>query len=162
MKIAAYVIRIALIFALLFGLAAMLKERVGGPIAGAASAIDGDSLRVGGEEIRLSGIDAPEFNQSCNAGGKSIECGRVARGLMQRLLLAGIVTCNAEGSDRYGRTLARCGTREGDLGAAMVAAGHAIATEGYFREEAEARRARRGVWAGDFMPPEEWRRTHKP
>lgn len=30
-------------------------------IAGPAQAIDGDSLKVGGTEVRLFGVDAPEY-----------------------------------------------------------------------------------------------------
>ena len=32
-------------------------------IIGSAEVIDGDSLRVGGRELRLEGIDAPEYRQ---------------------------------------------------------------------------------------------------
>jgi endonuclease YncB( thermonuclease family) len=46
----------------------------------------------------------------------------------------------------------------------MVAAGWALAdrdaTERYVAIEADARKARRGLWKGEFEPPWEWRRAH--
>lgn len=36
--------------------------------AGLARAKDGDSLMVGDTEVRLFGIDAPEFDQTCKRG----------------------------------------------------------------------------------------------
>ena len=34
-------------------------------IIGTARVLDGDSLKISGKEIRLMGIDAPEFDQKC-------------------------------------------------------------------------------------------------
>ena len=46
----------------------------------------------------------------------------------------------------------------------MVAAGWALAdrdaTERYVAIEADARKARRGLWKGEFEPPWEWRQAH--
>ena len=43
----------------------------GAGISGLASPLDGDTLRVESERIRLHGIDAPESAQSCRAGGET-------------------------------------------------------------------------------------------
>ena len=57
------------------------------PISGRADVADGDTLRIGDVRIRLTGLDAPELDQTCtDALGASWGCGRDARGFV-----AGIV-----------------------------------------------------------------------
>ncbi len=133
---------------------------------GATSVIDGDSLRVDGEEIRLFGIDAPEFSQSCNtADGAPWTCGRAARAHLRSLVHSKTVTCTSHAVDRYDRALSRCRAGETDLNAEMIRAGLAVATvEGtalYGRAEAEAKAAKRGIWQGDFTRPGDWRERNR-
>ncbi len=47
-------------------------------VAGVASAIDGDTIEVHGQHIRLHGIDAPESRQLCHLDGKPWQCGKDA------------------------------------------------------------------------------------
>jgi endonuclease YncB( thermonuclease family) len=129
-------------------------------LTGVAEVIDGDSLRISGEEVRLRGIDAPEFMQTCQVSGQDIPCGRNARAALRRLLSSGLVTCVGNERDRYGRFLAVCRVRGIDINAAMVRDGHAVAFGGYTREEAEASAAFRGIWEGTFERPQDWRRRH--
>jgi endonuclease YncB( thermonuclease family) len=129
-----------------------------------AAAIDGDSLRYGGEEIRLLGIDAPEFRQTCrDERGREWACGREARTQLETLLARGAVHCRSSGRDRYGRALAVCSAgRIGDVAEAQVRAGYAVDYMGgrYATAEAEARAARRGIWRGEFERPQDWRRSN--
>lgn len=76
---------------------------------------------------------------------------------MARLLAGGALSCSSSETDRFGRSLATCSVGGNDLAAAMVAAGYALATDGYGREQAEARSARRGIWQGTFENPRAWR-----
>ena len=128
------------------------------PIAGMARASDGDSFWLGEDRVRLLGLDAPELSQDCaTADGKRWSCGRVARDRMAALLSKGPADCRPEDRDRYDRLLARCSVGDKDLGAVMVSEGLAIASGGYAREETAARKARRGIWAGSFERPSDWR-----
>jgi hypothetical protein len=78
-------------------------------IAGRASVIDGDTLEIRGERIRLFGIDAPESGQTClDAKGRSYRCGQKAALVLDARIGEGVVTCERKDSDRYGRVVALC------------------------------------------------------
>src|SRR5512132_2676193 len=47
-------------------------------VAGPATVVDGDTIVVGGEQVRLQGIDAPELHQTCTAYGQAWACGQTA------------------------------------------------------------------------------------
>lgn len=142
--------------------AAVPQER----IAGRAKILDGDSFEIGSTSVRLFGIDAPEGRQSCTrSNGSSWRCGDAAAAELRRLVGSREVACVRRDTDDYGRTVAVCRAGNLDLGAAMVRAGLAVAyrrySDDYVDEEREAQRARRGVWAGQFVTPEEYRRDER-
>lgn len=129
------------------------------PLTGRPVAVDGDTLRFGRDRARLVGLDAPELDQSCiDAGGRDWPCGERARDFLRTTLRAADIACVRQGSDRYGRALVRCSLGESDLGREIVAAGWAVAELEYGGAEAEARAAHRGIWAGRFVTPADWRR----
>ncbi|MGE0416651.1 MAG: thermonuclease family protein [Acetobacteraceae bacterium] len=140
----------------------------GAPPSGSALAmvrvVDGDTLVMPtGQRVRLQGIDAPELRQTCTRPDSTIwPCGREATAALARLVTGG-VACRIDGSDRYGRGLARCADRDGlDLGAAMVRQGWALAyysySYAYAWDELIARFNRSGVWSGSFVRPSDFRR----
>ena len=141
------------------GLAAVVLAP-GETVSGAVLVVDGDSLRIGGRNIRLSGIDAPELHQTCLREGRSWPCGEAARQGLRRLVGDADIACAISGRDRYGRSLARCGAGERDLGAAMIGEGLAVAYGGYEAEERAARDKGAGLWAGPFERPSDWRKQH--
>jgi len=130
-------------------------------IVGPARVIDGDSLVVAGVEIRLHGIDAPEYRQYCFRGGRPWACGLDATRVLRTLIANRPVACRAREEDRYGRTVAACSVAGSDLGAAMVAGGHATAYGAYELEERAARNAGRGIWSSRFERPADWRAKHR-
>ncbi len=130
-----------------------------GSIAGTARIVDGDSIEIAGSDIRLKGIDAPEMAQVCRRGGQPYRCGDEARRHLARLIDGEAVECRLEGRDRYRRHLGICAAAGRELNAAMVRDGWAVGYRAHADAERDARFARRGLWAGSFERPEEWRRA---
>jgi endonuclease YncB( thermonuclease family) len=135
------------------------------PVAGQKiSVADGDSFAIGDRKLRLNGIDAPEYRQTCkDASGTDWPCGRSARvALEQRLTEPGLM-CEAEAHDRYARALATCRSKQThNIAAAQVRDGMAISDEFYGSrsfgdEEDEAIAAKRGIWQGEFVHPKDFR-----
>ena len=133
---------------------------------GQARVIDGDSLHLGDDDIRLYAIDAPEYRQECrDAQDRDWPCGEEAAEALRGLVAGQAVTCTRLESDRYGRTIAKCRAANRDVNAEMVRRGWAIAYRrhglDYVGAEDEARRDRRGIWQGSFENPERWRSRHR-
>ena len=149
---------------LLAGAIAWLVWRLAA-IEGVAVAIDGDSLRLAGREIRLFGIDAPELHQNCrDENGRPWPCGRAARRELRRILRRGKLTCHGVDTDRYGREIALCRIGDEDVAELLVRRGLAVAlgaASPYAAAERAARAARRGIWRGEFETPATWRRRHR-
>ncbi|MBL8790006.1 MAG: thermonuclease family protein [Rhizobiales bacterium] len=136
------------------------------PRMGAYSAIDGDSFRLGRREIRLHGIDAPEYRQTCSgSNGSAIPCGKMARDALSRMIGTAALTCRLVERDRYRREVSRCMAGPLDLNREMVRQGWAMAyrrhAHDYVSAEAEARAAKRGIWAWRFDRPEDWRNRNR-
>lgn len=151
----------SVLVALVLVVAALVIERVVPPLDGAVRVADGDSFELGGERVRLEGIDAPELHQSCGRPEAQWACGERARAAMQKVVAdAGKngVTCRPVDGDRYGRAVSVCEAAGRDLGALMVSEGWAVATAFAYRdEEAAARVAKRGIWSGPFEMPADFR-----
>jgi len=126
--------------------------------------IDGDTIELAGRRIRLHGIDAPEMKQTCTREGKEWLCGQEAIWALARIIEEHWVTCQQKDVDRYKRIVAVCYMAEGqiDINGLMVEQGWALAyrkySEDYVGQEEGAKASRAGIWAGEFMPPWEWRR----
>jgi endonuclease YncB( thermonuclease family) len=126
-------------------------------VSGRAEPIDGDSLWVGASEVRLKGIDAPEWKQACSRGGVAWKCGVEARDELARAIGGEDVVCTISERDVYGRMLGRCRAGDRDLNAGMVASGMAVAYGAYINQQASARARKAGLWSGQFEAPRDWR-----
>ena len=139
---------------------ARVSDEGGETITGTARAADGDTLTLDGHRIRLVGIDTPEMMQVCKRDGEDWRCGVAARSRLGELLRDGPITCRVQGTDKYDRWLARCGTPDGDLGERMVREGLAVAYGGYEDEEQFAKAERKGLWGAEFDLPQQWRKMN--
>lgn len=81
--------------------------------------IDGDTVALGRERIRIENIDAPESGgrAACDA---ELMLAAVATRELEGLLDGRAVQIERTGRDRYGRTLARLTVNGADVGAALV------------------------------------------
>jgi endonuclease YncB( thermonuclease family) len=138
-------------------------------ISGRASVIDGDTIEIHGQRIRINGIDAPESRQLCeDEAGKTYRCGQVAAFALDDFLKAARpTTCHEVDRDRYGRMVARCTAGGQDVAEWLVRHGHAIdwpkySKGAYGSAEEAARAARAGIWRGKFDRPWEWRKARRP
>ena len=134
-------------------------------ITGSPRIIDGDTLAIDGTRIRLHGIDTPEAKQTCQRDEIDWLCGQEASKALREYVGKADLTCERLDTDRYGRMVAKCYRPDGtDIGEWMVRNGWALAYQQYSKdyvdEEAEAKAAERGLWAGEFVEPWEWRRRN--
>jgi endonuclease YncB( thermonuclease family) len=126
---------------------------------------DGDTIKMGDIRFRLSGIDAPESRQLCEAKGTHYPCGKEATEALRGLVKGKVVWCRPTGAVSYRRKVASCSVDGADIGEWMVRQGWALAyrrfSKKYVPAEKEAQRERRGIWRGRFMKPWEWRRAKR-
>lgn len=71
--------------------------------------IDGDTIEIHGQRIRIWGIDAPEGRQRCTRGGVTYRCGQEAANQLAVFIGTQPITCEPKGRpNRYRRIVARC------------------------------------------------------
>ena len=138
--------------------------------------IDGDSLEINNNKIRLFGIDAPEKKQICKkphlvisflinfSFQKQYKCGLMATDQLKKLIGNKTVKCISENKDRYHRFLSICYLKNKDINSWLVKNGYAIAyrrySKKYVLEEQHAEKNKLGIWQGTFQTPEEWRKKN--
>lgn len=135
-------------------------------IVGRASVIDGDTIEIHGQRIRLHGVDTPERGQPCyDASGQPYRCGQKAAVALDEFIGASPVHCRESDMDRYGRTVADCSVRGQDIELWLVRNGYAMAyrrySSDYIGAEQEAKNAKRGIWQGYMQPPWDWRKERR-
>ena len=80
--------------------------------------IDGDTIAIGQERVRILDVDTPEtFRPRCDA---ELVAGLKAKERLAELLRAGPVGIDRHGEDRYRRTLARLSAGGRDVGSVLI------------------------------------------
>lgn len=143
-------------------------------IQGKVKVIDGDTVKIKNNKIRLSGIDAPELNQLCSkvflslsfiSFNKKYYCGKISTKKLKRLLKNEIILCKVENIDRYKRKLATCYKNKLNINSWLVRNGYALAyikySKKYILQEKDAKRDQLGIWQGTFENPWDWRKNVK-
>lgn len=143
-------------------LAAQTTDGGDAPLVGQATMVDGDTLQLNGQRVRIYGIDAFEADQQCpTVSGGTRRCGADASHRMTELLAEGPVICIRRDTDAYGRIVAVCRVGPTDIGAVMVREGLAVAftryATDYIADEEYARTSRAGAWNAEFQRPEDYR-----
>ena len=140
-------------------------KALAGEIAGNPTITDGDTIKIINKRIRLHGIDAPENRQLCKKNSKEYNCGKIATNALEKKINKSQVRCIVQDKlDRYKRYIGVCFAGSINLNQWMVRNGHAVAyrrySKDYIRDENYAKKNKLGLWSGDFINPEKWRKLN--
>lgn len=136
-------------------------------LTGQASVIDGDTIEIHGQRIRILDIDAPESSQTCTKpDGEQWRCGQEAALALADWIARRPVTCTSDSRDIYGRALARCIVGGEDMADWLAVNGWAVPYRDCKCElvrsaSDKARLASAGIWASSFEMPWDYRRAQQ-
>ena len=124
--------------------------------------VDGDTIHIGSNKYRFSGIDTPEMKQTCSKDNTIIMCGVLAKDALIQKINNRLVLCKEETIDRYKRIVAECFVNKESLSTYLVRNGYAFAYRKYSKkfieDEQYARENKLGLWSMTFEYPWEYRR----
>ena len=124
--------------------------------------VDGDTIHIGFNKYRFSGIDTPEMKQICSKDNKTIKCGVLAKNALIKKINNRHVVCKEETIDRYKRIVAECFANNESLSKYLVRNGYAFAYRKYSKkfieDERYAKENKLGLWSMNFEYPWEYRR----
>ena len=134
-------------------------------IHGTPIVTDGDTIKILNKRIRFYGVDAPENKQICIKNSKEYSCGQEATRALIKKINGKRVVCKVQSAlDRYRRYLGVCFSDGINLNQWMVKNGYAVAyrrySKDYIRDEAYAKKNKLGLWSGNFINPEKWRKLN--
>ncbi|MBM3590796.1 MAG: thermonuclease family protein [Alphaproteobacteria bacterium] len=136
-------------------------------IIGKAQVLDGDSIKIGRKEIRLFGIDAPEYKQKClDKNNQEYSCGLISRDFLFKLANQKSVECFYAQKDKYDRFLSKCFVEEQSINEEMIKNGMAViynfteSSSKMDKLETEAKNNKIGIWQGSFELPKDYRKNN--
>jgi endonuclease YncB( thermonuclease family) len=144
-------------------LAAQFSAAFADDLIGQASIIDGDTVEIHNSRIRVFGIDAPESDQLCrNEESELYRCGQKASNALFEYINRRPLNCVEVDRDRYGRIVGVCSVEGADVADWLVRNGFALdwpkySKGAYAGAQAKAQQEQRGMWAGSFKEPWNYR-----
>ena len=127
-----------------------------------AYVVDGDTIHIGSNKYRFSGIDTPEIKQTCSKDNAIIMCGVLAKNALIHKINNHPILCKQETIDRYKRIVAECFVNNESLSKYLVRNGYAFAYRKYSKkfieDERYAKENKLGLWSMNFEYPWEYRR----
>ena len=134
-------------------------------IIGKSRVIDGDTIYIKNNKIRLHGIDTPESKQTCTINFQDWYCGKQSSKELKKLINNQDVQCLINDIDIYNRYVAICSVNKININQWMVKNGWSIAyryySMDYINEEKFARENKLGIWKGEFIEPYLYRKKNK-
>jgi endonuclease YncB( thermonuclease family) len=85
--------------------------------------VDGDTIWLNGEKIRLAGYDSPEPTHNICGGEREVALAHQATDRLIEILNSGTITVEPEGEDFFRRTVALVRVNGQDVAPQMVAEG---------------------------------------
>ena len=144
-----------------------LNPKLDKEFSGIAKVTDGDSIKVDDKKIRLMGIDAPEYSQTCfDANYEEYACGKASKEFLMKLANNKEVKCYYAKFDKYNRYLSECYVGEAMINQEILRNGMGVTytfgptDQEMTRLEAEAQEKKIGIWQGAFQLPKDYRKAH--
>lgn len=123
--------------------------------------IDGDTMEVRGETIRLFAVDTPELGQPWwGDDDQHQDAGQLAKNALERLVKGKRLSVRVLREDKYSRSIAIVKVDGRDVGRSLVSQGFGFASPGstrYKRTQASAKRRNKGFWRGELQMPWDYR-----
>ena len=135
-------------------------------VDGSIHVIDGDTIDVGSQRVRLHGIDAPEVDQTCTHPRTGVwPCGAFVRDQVAALYQGQFASCDVIDVDRYGRVVGKCYVAGRDIAETIVSAGLAEAYRRYSMDYDLAEKAAQvtgvGLWSSEMQTPADFRAAQR-
>lgn len=137
-------------------------------ISGTSRVVDGDTIVIEKNRIRLDLIDAPESKQKCfDANDEKYDCGVAATRFLSDLIGAKTVSCFYEKKDIYDRFLAICYVDNVNINLQMLSKGLVViynyshVNDEFLQAEEKAKASKLGLWQGAFQRPKDFRKSQK-
>lgn len=123
--------------------------------------IDGDTIEIRGERIRLFAVDTPEMGQPWwSEDDKHQDAGRLAKEALERLVQGRRLSVRVLREDKYRRSIGIVKVDGRDVARKLVSRGWAFASPGsdrYRRVQLSAKRRKKGFWRGELQMPWDYR-----
>lgn len=119
-------------------------------ITGRATVVDGETLEIRGQRVRLIGLAQVADEHVCTrTDDERWSCGPRALNALEAFLEESIVSCVVREQDALGRALGTCTAGGTDVSLWLIRGGLAMAGPAnarYLKAQEEARTAKRGMW----------------